>query len=89
MAENMWMPDTPEEFIDGFKFVDDKEVYTNGAELISVLRVRQMMEHYFGRVQWRTCYCPICDKHFGIVSNDSMGNCPECGHHVVLHRKED
>ena len=37
----------------------------------------------------RTCYCPLCDKHFEIHSNDSMGNCPECGHHVVLHREEE
>ena len=36
----------------------------------------------------RTCYCPICDKHFEVRSNDSMGNCPNCGHHVVLHRVE-
>ena len=34
----------------------------------------------------RTCYCPICDKHFEVRSNDSMGNCPDCGHHVVLHK---
>lgn len=37
----------------------------------------------------RTCYCPICDKHFEIHSNDSMGSCPVCGHHVVLHLKEE
>lgn len=36
----------------------------------------------------RTCYCPICDKHFEVRSNDSMGNCPDCGHHVVLHGLE-
>jgi DNA-directed RNA polymerase subunit RPC12/RpoP len=34
-----------------------------------------------------TCYCPICDKHFEVRSNDSMGNCPDCGHHVVLHEE--
>ena len=47
MAEMMAMPNTWEEFIEQFKFVDDKEVYTNGAELISVLRVKQMVEHFF------------------------------------------
>jgi DNA-directed RNA polymerase subunit RPC12/RpoP len=48
------------------------------------------------RVEWekkipelRTCYCPICDKHFEVRSNDSMGDCPDCGHHVVLHRLEE
>lgn len=37
----------------------------------------------------RTCYCPICDKHFEVRSNDSMGDCPDCGHHVVLWREVD
>lgn len=37
----------------------------------------------------RTCYCPICDKHFEVRSNDSMGDCAECGHHVVLHRRDE
>ncbi len=36
----------------------------------------------------RTCYCPLCDKHFEVRSNDSSGNCPDCGHHVVLREVE-
>lgn len=36
----------------------------------------------------RTCYCPVCDKHFEVRSNASYGNCRECGHHVALHIKE-
>ena len=47
MAESMTMPKTAEAFIEQHKFEDDLQVYTNGAELISVLRVKQMMEHYF------------------------------------------
>ena len=35
-------------------------------------------------LELRTCYCPLCDKHFEVRSNDSMGDCPDCGHHVVL-----
>lgn len=35
----------------------------------------------------RTCYCPLCDKHFEIHSNESSGSCPDCGHHVALHRE--
>lgn len=31
-------------FIDGYKFIDDKEVYTNGAELVPMLRVRQALQ---------------------------------------------
>ena len=37
----------------------------------------------------RTCYCPICHKHFSVRSNDSMGSCPDCGHDVVLWREVD
>lgn len=40
-------PETPEEFIKEYSFKDKQEVYTNGAELISVFRVKQMLEKYF------------------------------------------
>lgn len=36
----------------------------------------------------RTGYCPLCDKHFEIRSNESHGHCPDCGHHVVLRIEE-
>lgn len=36
----------------------------------------------------RTGYCPLCDKHFRVWSNDSHGHCPDCGHHVVLRIEE-
>lgn len=43
----------------------------------------------YEKPELRTCYCPICDKHFEVRSNDSGGSCPDCGHHVVLHRLEE
>lgn len=45
--ENMPFPATPAEFIEQYSFKDKKEVYTNGAELISVFRVEQMIDHYY------------------------------------------
>ena len=42
----MEFPKSWEEFVDGYKFVDTEQVYTNGSELIQVLRVKQMMQHY-------------------------------------------
>lgn len=45
--------------------------------------------HMDEQLELRTCYCPICDKHFEVRSNDSGGSCPDCGHHVVLHRLEE
>lgn len=46
---------------------------------------REFGAHMDEGLELRTCYCPICDKHFEVRSNDSMGHCPDCGHHVVLH----
>jgi hypothetical protein len=39
-------PKEPMEFIKGYSFVDSDEVYTNGAELVPLFRVEQMLEHY-------------------------------------------
>lgn len=46
MADIMEFPNTTKEFIDSYSFKDSKEIYTNGAELISVFRVEQGLEHY-------------------------------------------
>lgn len=48
-----------------------------------------LMGKKYEPLELRTCYCPICDKHFQVRSNDSGGSCPDCGHHVVLHRLEE
>ena len=48
MSEDvMNFPRDPKEFVDSYSFVDSERVYTNGAELIPVFRVHQMLEHYF------------------------------------------
>ena len=39
-------PPTFEEFIKQYEFKDEKEIYTNGAKLISSFRVMQAWEHY-------------------------------------------
>ena len=39
-------PDSPMDFIKQYSFSDKQRVYTNGAELISVFRIGQMIEHY-------------------------------------------
>lgn len=46
MADCMAFPKTAEEFIEQYKFTDTKQEYTNGAELMPVFRVKQMLEHY-------------------------------------------
>lgn len=54
-------------------------------ELTGRKRCPECGAHMDENLEIRTCYCPICDKHFEVRSNDSMGSCPDCGHHVVLH----
>ena len=45
MAVMMTFPETFDEFAEEYGFVDEKEVYTNGSELIQVFRVKQWLEH--------------------------------------------
>ena len=41
----MEFPNTFDEFAKAYGFKDDKEIYTNGSELIPVSRVKQWLEH--------------------------------------------
>lgn len=45
MCECMTFPNDWREFLKDYSFKDTDEVYTNGAELISVFRVEQLIEH--------------------------------------------
>lgn len=47
MADQKEYPKTPEEFIEENSFKDNDEIYTNGAMLMTVYRVKEMIEHYF------------------------------------------
>ena len=43
MSETMNFPETFDEFAENYKITDDKQVYTNGTELIPIFRVRQWL----------------------------------------------
>ena len=45
MGEQMNFPDTLDEFIKQYSFIDRKEIYTNGSDLIQTFRVKQWEEH--------------------------------------------
>jgi len=47
MPDIMSFPDTIEEFLEDHSFKDKQEIYTNGAKLIPVFRVKQALEHYY------------------------------------------
>lgn len=46
MADMMTFPNTFEEFIHEYEFIDEEGIYTNKAELIPSFRVKQAWEHY-------------------------------------------
>jgi hypothetical protein len=46
MADCMNFPKDWAKFLEDYSFIDHKEFYTNGARLIPVFRVEQMMHHY-------------------------------------------
>jgi len=45
MSEAMTFPETVEEFMEQYKIVDKEQVYTNGAELIPIFRMKQWFDH--------------------------------------------
>lgn len=45
-------------------------------------------EYQYFKMRKKTGYCPICDKDVEVRTNDSMVNCPDCGHHLAMHNKE-
>jgi len=45
MADMMTFPETVEEFMEQYKVVDTKRVYTNGVELVPIFRMKQWFEH--------------------------------------------
>ena len=47
-AEQIDYPPTFAEFVCRYSFVDDQEVYTNGATLVPTFRVTDAFEHYIG-----------------------------------------
>ncbi|MCR5255055.1 MAG: hypothetical protein K6D96_03915 [Acetatifactor sp.] len=59
----MEFPETFEKFARDYGFKDDKEVYTNGSDLIPIFRVKQWLEHgnKLRTIETDTAY--ECGKH--------------------------
>ena len=45
MADLMTFQDTVEEFMEQYKITDKEQIYTNGADLVPVFRMKQWFEH--------------------------------------------
>ena len=67
MGEKMSFPDSFEEFLHQYSFIDDQEVYTNGAELIPVFRVMQAWEHWTDGIKYNIDNIREC---VAIISNN-------------------
>ena len=73
MSDLMTFPDTVEEFMEEYKIIDTEQVYTNGAELVPIFRMKQWFEHL-------PTAKPRTGKWIkGMLSPWSFANCSECG----------
>lgn len=62
MGDTMTFPKTVEEFMEEYKIVDSDQVYTNGAELVPIFRMKQWFEHINATSDAvPVCRCKDCD----------------------------
>lgn len=97
MADLMTFPETLDEFIEQYKIVDSEQVYTNGAELVPIFRIKQWEDvHERKKGRWikredderisGTCSC--CGWDALLYETDVVGMpfCPNCG--AEMEREE-
>lgn len=66
---SMMFPKTVDEFMEQYKIVDSDEIYTNGAELIPIFRMKQWFEHADAEEKYARV----------IVDEDGNMECSNCG----------
>lgn len=101
MNEQMKFPETFEEFAKEYGFKDNKEVYTNGSDLIPIFRVKQWLEHV-NKPELKPC--PFCSTEVKMLKKALYGypgcfdfevRCPKCGctvnytHSDIIYRTEE
>ena len=52
MADMMTFPDTVEQFMEQYKITDTEQIYTNGADLVPIFRMKQWFEHLPSAQRW-------------------------------------
>ena len=92
----MNFPDTVDEFMELYKIVDSEQVYTNGAELIPIFRMKQWFNHIqseqgqwiretdtrFGEMLNDRLICSKCGIAFPTLTMFRRSYCPNCGIHM-------
>ena len=87
MSDLMTFPDTVEEFMERYKVIDTMQVYTNGAELVPIFRMKQWFEHLLTAKQRTGKWVLMSDctgKYYacswcGHEGYSGMNYCPNCG----------
>ena len=70
MPDCMTFPDTVEEFMEQYKVVDTKQVYTNGTEFVPIYRMRQWFQHEPEIIRCKDC------KYFELDHFEKVGEFP-------------
>lgn len=91
MGDLMTFPDTVEEFMEEYKIIDTEQVYTNGAELVPIFRMKQWFEHlptsepkkgkwvaFVNEGGELDLKCSICSEEQGFYFC-YFNYCPNCG----------
>ena len=82
MTDMMTFPDTVEEFMEQYKITDTERIYTNGAELVPIFRMRQWFDHK-PETHWIPCSerlpeegqkCLVYDKTIGFRVDTYIGH---------------
>lgn len=71
-GEEMHIPATFEEFVNGYSFKDSDEIYTNGCDLIPTFRVMQAYERFVKEerikfAKWLTTNHPVYDEWGNVI----------------------
>ena len=75
MADMMTFPSTVEEFMEKYKITDTEQIYTNGAELVPIFRMKQWFDHSSERKKGKW----IVHMQRGNWSDREQKTCSECG----------
>ena len=78
MSDMMTFPDTVEEFMESYKIVDSKQIYTNGIAMVPIFRMKQWFEHLPSAQPERKK-----GKWIEISSTNHVYKCSECGRLLV------
>ena len=74
MADMMTFPNTVEEFMEQYKITDTEQIYTNGAELVPIFRMKQWFDHEPERKKGKWIIDKDCEGKSRTIT------CNLCGH---------